>query len=153
MRTSSYASTFLRLALAAAFLAAVSDRFGWWGPPGARNVAWGDFAQFEGYTATLNWYLPQVLIPAVAWFVTVLETALALGLLLGVATQWVALASGALLLLFALAMTAALGIKAPLNYSVYSASAGAFVLSTMRDYRWALENLRGRRGASEAARI
>lgn len=67
-----------------------------------------------------------------------------MGLLLGVATRWVALATGVLLLLFALAMTAALGIKAPLNYSVYSASAGAFLLAAVRDHRWALENLHRR---------
>ena len=93
-RVSAYALLLVRCTLAAAFLAAVTDRFGWWGPPGAPNVAW----------------------------VTVLESGLALGLIFGVATRWVALASGVLLLLFALAMTAALGIKAPLNYSVFSAS-------------------------------
>jgi len=121
-RVSAYALLLVRCTLAAAFLAAVTDRFGWWGPPGAPNVAWGDFTHFEAYAATLNWYLPHGVIPAVAWLVTVLESGLALGLIFGVATRWVALASGVLLLLFALAMTAALGIKAPLNYSVFSAS-------------------------------
>jgi putative oxidoreductase len=40
-----------------------------------------------------------------------------------------ALGSGVLLLSFALTMTLALGIKAPLNYSVFAASAGAFFLA------------------------
>jgi hypothetical protein len=39
-----------------------------------------------------------------------------------------ALLSGALLLLFALTMTFALGIKAPLSYSVYVGAAAAFYL-------------------------
>jgi len=34
-----YDSVFLRLALGVTFLAAVSDRFGMWGPPGSPNVA------------------------------------------------------------------------------------------------------------------
>src|SRR5947209_12295890 len=37
-----YDSVFLRLALGVTFLAAVSDRFGMWGPPGSPNVAWGN---------------------------------------------------------------------------------------------------------------
>jgi hypothetical protein len=41
----------------------------------------------------------------------------------------VALASAILLGLFALAMTASLGVKPPLDYSVFSASAAALLLS------------------------
>jgi hypothetical protein len=33
-----------RFALGASFLSAVADRCGLWGPYGAKNVAWGDFA-------------------------------------------------------------------------------------------------------------
>jgi hypothetical protein len=33
------ATVFLRLALGVAFLSAVADRFGLWGPAGAKNVA------------------------------------------------------------------------------------------------------------------
>lgn len=40
-----------------------------------------------------------------------------------------ALLSGVMLLLFALTMTVALGIKAPVDFSVLTASAGAFVLA------------------------
>ena len=36
---------FLRLVLGGAFLSAVADRFGLWGPAGTRNASWGDFAQ------------------------------------------------------------------------------------------------------------
>jgi hypothetical protein len=43
-----------------------------------------------------------------------------------------------LLLLFALTMTAALGIKVPLDASVFSATAGAFLLSCLLNIRLAL---------------
>ena len=42
----------------------------------------------------------------------------------------VALASAGLLLIFALAMALSLGIKSPLDYSVFSASAAALLLAT-----------------------
>ncbi|HEX8148373.1 MAG TPA: DoxX family membrane protein, partial [Pyrinomonadaceae bacterium] len=107
----------MRLALGAAFLSAVADRFGLWGAYGEPGVAWGDFAHFTAYTATLNWFAPAGLIPALAWAATVAEVALGLGLILGLYTRASALLSGLLLLLFAAAMTLALGVKAPLNYS------------------------------------
>jgi hypothetical protein len=50
---------FARLALGFSFLSAVADRFGLWGALGAPHVAWGDFAHFITYTATLNWFLPR----------------------------------------------------------------------------------------------
>lgn len=143
-RASDYASLFLRLALAASFLSAVCDRFGLWGPPGAPGVAWGTFSVFESYTGRLNWFLPWSVVVVQAWIVTALETTLALLLIVGLATRWVALAAGILLLLFALAMTGATGIKGPLDYSVFSASAGAFLLATLREYPWSIDHLRTR---------
>jgi len=64
-----------------------------------------------------------------AWAATFGETVLAVGLIVGWQIRWFALGSGLLLLCFALAMTFALGIKTPLNYSVFAASAGAFFLA------------------------
>lgn len=60
---------------------------------------------------------------------TLAETVLAFLLLVGAWPRYTALASGALLLLFALAMTFALGIKAPLGYSVFVGATAAFYLS------------------------
>jgi hypothetical protein len=119
----------LRLTLAVGFLSAVADRFGFWGKPGASGVAWGDWSHFLAYTAKLNWFLPTSLIPSVGAIATLAETALALLLLAGAWPRHTALASGTLLLLFALAMTLASGIKAPLDYSVYTGAAAAFYLS------------------------
>jgi uncharacterized membrane protein YphA (DoxX/SURF4 family) len=136
-----YATIYLRLALAASFLAAVSDRFGLWGPPGGRNVAWGDFRQFTDYTGQLNPWAPAILIPPLAWFVTAAEIVLGCALILGLRTRYAALASGVLLALFALGMTVGTGVKSALNYSVFASSAGAFVLATAGSYRWSLDAL------------
>ena len=122
------ARTLLRLTLAVGFLSAVADRFGLWGKPGTSGVAWGDWSHFLTYTGKLNWFLPASLIPIVGAIATLGETALALLLLLDAWPRYTALASGALLLLFALAMTFASGIKAPLDYSVYTGAAAAFYL-------------------------
>jgi len=118
----------LRLSLAVGFLSAVADRFGLWGAPGEANVAWGEWQAFVEYTATLNPMVPSSLIPALAWTATLMEIILAIGLLIGWKLRWVALASGVLLLLFALTMTFSLGIKAPLDYSVFTAACGAMLL-------------------------
>ena len=126
------AEWFLRLALAAAFLSAVADRLGLWGAPGDPGVAWGGWDPFVAYTGTLNWFLPEALVPLVAWAATVAEVACGIGLIVGWRLRWFALASGALLLSFALAMTLESGLKGPLEYSVFTASAAAFYLGTRR---------------------
>jgi uncharacterized membrane protein YphA (DoxX/SURF4 family) len=121
-------SWLLRIALAMAFLSAVADRFGLWGPPGSPGVGWGDLTGFNAYVAKLNWFVPAGLIPVVGWASTAAETGLALALLIGWKLHWVSLASALLLLSFAATMTVALGPKAPLDYSVFTAAAAAFLL-------------------------
>ena len=141
VRWSPYITVYLRLALGITFLAAVTDRFGVWGAPGTPNVSWGDFAHFLRYAAQLNAFLPPALIPLVGWLATVLEALLGLALVLGVQTRLAALASAVLLGLFALAMTASMGVKSALTYSVFSASAGALLLATSSIYPWTLDAL------------
>jgi hypothetical protein len=51
-------------------------------------------------------------------------------LLIGFKLKWTSIVTGVLLLIFALAMSVSLGIKAPLDYSVWVGSAAAFLLST-----------------------
>lgn len=122
---------FLRVALAVTFLSAVADRFGLWGPPGAPGVAWGAWQPFVSYTGTLNWFLPTLAIPALAWLATIVEVVCAVGLLAGWRLRWFALASGLLLLSFALTMTFAEGLKGPLDYSVFTAAAAALYLAAV----------------------
>lgn len=121
----------VRLALAAAFLSAVADRFGVWGPPGSEGVAWGSVPKYEEYVALLNWFLPQSLISPIGWAATIAEVAIAIGLIVGWQLRWFALAAGVLLTIFAVAMFAALGPKPPLDYSVLSAASAAFLLAAV----------------------
>ena len=122
---------FLRLAIGITFLSSVADRFGLWGPPAHPGVAWGDFAHFKAFTAQLNWFLPSSVISLVAWVDTILETTVGVALLVGVMLRASAIVAGVLLLFYALTMTFALGAEAPLNYSVWSASAGAFAIAVL----------------------
>src|SRR5215469_16624573 len=137
-----FSSVFLRFALGLSFLSAVADRFGFWGSFGEHHVAWGTFARFVAYTGQLNWFLPKGTITTLAIVATCAETILAVLLLLGWQTRTAALLSGVLLLLFAVTMAAALGIKAPLDFSVFSASGGAFLLAGIAEYPFSVDQLR-----------
>jgi uncharacterized membrane protein YphA (DoxX/SURF4 family) len=137
----------LRLALATSFLSAVADRFGIWGKSGEPRVSWGDFAHFVVYTERLTSIVPLPLGPSMAWTATVAEIVLALALLVGWQTRTAAFLSGSLLLLFGLAMAFALGIKAPLDFSVFSAAAGAFLLSALDRYRLSLDDRKSEAGS------
>ena len=130
----------LRLALAVAFLSAVADRFGLWGPPGAPNVAWGTFQAYLDYTGILLPYFPAALVKACGWVATVMEVVLAIGLIGGWYLRWFALASALLLFIFALTMTVALGAEPANSYSVWTASASALLLSCLDDTRRSTEN-------------
>ena len=123
-----YSRVFARLALSAGFLAAVADRFGFWGPHGSPNASWGDFAHFIGYTAQVNSFLPACWAPFLALAATVAELVLGLAVLFGIWLRVTAAASAILLLTFGAAMAVSFGIKQPLNYSVFSAAAAAFLL-------------------------
>jgi uncharacterized membrane protein YphA (DoxX/SURF4 family) len=142
-RAAGCSTVFLRLALGFSFLSAVADRFGFWGAYGQPNVAWGDFAHFVDYTGKLNWFLPTTLFTALALASTMAEILLGFALIMGLFTRIAALLSGVMLLIFSLAMTFALGIKAPLNLSVFSASAGAFLLAAYGKYPLSADAIRG----------
>jgi putative oxidoreductase len=120
---------YLRIALGAAFLSGIASRFGLYG----RNVGYGNFDGFMRYTAQVNSFMPSFTIPFLAWAATLAEFVLGLALILGIWPRWVALGSAALLALFGIAMAISFGIKSPLDYSVFSASAGALVLALYQD--------------------
>jgi uncharacterized membrane protein YphA (DoxX/SURF4 family) len=146
-------SVFLRLALGISFLSAVADRFGLWGVYGQPNVAWGNYARFVAYTAKLNWFLPTATIPALAIISTAAETLFGLLLVLGWKTRITALLSGVLLSIFALTMTMASGVKAPLDFSVFSAAGGALLLATCADFPFSVDGLvRQNKQAESSAR-
>ena len=120
------AEWFLRITLSAGFLSASADRFGLWPK---KVSAWGNWQSFVDYTKSLNPFVPDSLVPFLAYTATGLEISLGVLLLTNFKTNWVAKASSALLILFALSMTFSNSIKGPLDYSVFTAAAAAFALS------------------------
>jgi putative oxidoreductase len=122
---------YLRVALGSAFLSAVADRFGLWGKYGG----WGNFANFTLYAAKVNSFMPASTIPFLAWAATIAETLLGILLILGLWPRWVAFASALLLAMFGITMAISFGIKSPLDYSVFSASAGALLLALFQRSR------------------
>ena len=132
---------FARFALGASFLSAVADRFGLWGPPGAKSVSWGDFAHFVEYTRVVMSLFPSSLTTSFAWAATVAETFCGILLIVGFYTRMASVLSGVLLSSFALGMVTGLGIKKPLDYSVFSAAAAAFLLAFCEPDRFTLDKL------------
>jgi uncharacterized membrane protein YphA (DoxX/SURF4 family) len=120
-----WGALYARVALGSAFLSGIADRFGLWG----KGVGYGSFSNFIRYTAEVNSFMPAFTIPFLAWAATVAELALGIALLAGVRLRLAALASAVLLALFGAAMAISFGIKSPLDYSVFSASAGALLLA------------------------
>jgi uncharacterized membrane protein YphA (DoxX/SURF4 family) len=92
-------------------------------------------------TAKLNWFLPAAMIPALAIIATAAEILFGLLLVLGWKTRITALLSGVLLTTFALTMTMALGVKAPLNFSVFSSAGGALLLGVCANFPFSLDEL------------
>ncbi|MBL7864175.1 MAG: DoxX family protein [Cyclobacteriaceae bacterium] len=125
-----YLKLFLRLAVAAGFLSAVADRFGYW--PASVTV-WGSWQKFVEYTGIINPWLPSGMVPAAAAVATVAEIILALMLIAGYKTENAARLSGFLMLTFGLAMTFSTGLKGALDYSVFSAAGAAFGLSLIKE--------------------
>src|SRR4051812_1897228 len=89
---------FARFALGASFLSAVADRFGLWGPHGAKNVSWGDFAHFVEYTGAVMSLFPSSLTELFALAATVAEALFGLLLIAGLKIRITSVLSGMLLL-------------------------------------------------------
>jgi uncharacterized membrane protein YphA (DoxX/SURF4 family) len=119
----------LRFSLAAAFLSAVADRFGWWEPFG--QGSWGSMGAFADYAHQLVPFASGWLLTVIVWAVTVVETTLGVLLLTGWWPKLVGASTCLLLIVFGTAMAASLGIEAPLSYSVFSAASAAAVYAIL----------------------
>lgn len=129
IRKIDYFSLFARIAIALSFLSAVADRFGLWTPLlGSGNVAWGNMGNFIAYTGILVPWVAKSIVPFLAWLATMVEIVLGVLLLIGFQKRVVALLSGLLLLSFAFSMLLFLNVKAPFDYSVFTAAACSFLL-------------------------
>lgn len=139
------AKLFLRLTVAISMLSAVADRFGLW----AKELCmWGNMDKFIAYTQTLIPYIPGNYVVYLAWTATVFEVLLPICLLLGLKLRWTASLSGLMILTFALAMATSLGIKAPIDYSAFTASAAAFGILACGNGFWEMDNLFGNKRSS-----
>jgi len=129
---------FLRLALSFGFLSAVADRFGLW----SKEISvWGGWENFLVYTQLINPWIPNSLILTIGIIATVAEIIFAVFLIIGFKTELFGKLSGFLLLIFALSMTFSTGIKGAFDFSVFTASAGAFALSLMKEKYFELDTL------------
>lgn len=129
---------FLRIAISSAFLSAVADRFGMWN----KEVSvWGNWNSFLEYTGLINPWIPDSMIPLAGTIATVAEVLFAFCLVIGFKTELFARLSGFLLLLFALSMTCATGIKGAFDFSVFTAAAAAFALSQIKEKYWELDSM------------
>jgi len=137
-RTQTLALLYARVALGAAFLSGIASRFGLYG----KDQGYGSFANFVRYTAQVNAFMPASTIPFLAWAATLAEFALGILLLAGLWPRWAAWGSALLLALFGIAMTISMGIKSPLDYSVFSASAAAALLALQSPPTMAAHNSR-----------
>jgi uncharacterized membrane protein YphA (DoxX/SURF4 family) len=145
LRWGRYSSVLLRIALGVGFLSAVGDRLGLWGAFGEPNVDWGNFSRFLEYTHSLNWFVPAEMIPTLGVVATLAEIFFGLLLLVGWYTRATALLSALLLLAFGVTMTLALGVKAPLNYAVFTGVGGALVLANCKRFPFSVDELLLRR--------
>lgn len=129
MKELRWAMAAFRVAMGVTFLSPVADRFGLWGPPGAPNVSWGNWERFVAYSTRLNWYLPDALQQLAAALATAGELMFGVALIAGIYTRVAAYGAASLLTCFALAMATGLGIRSPLDYSVFVDAAGSWLLA------------------------
>ena len=132
----------LRIALGVAFLSAVADRSGVWGPPGSPLTAWGNWKNFIEYSGILTFGSPGVIAEILGFMATILEFVLGILLIVGYKVKYTAFLSGLLLLLFGIGMAFNTHIKYALDYSVFSACFGAFLLAYQPVDKWSLDYLK-----------
>jgi len=132
-RAERFAMACLRLMLGAAFLNGIASRFGLYG----KNVGYGNYANYMKYAGEVNSFLPASIVPFFANAATAAELSLGLLLVSGLWVRWAAFGSAVLLAMFGTAMAISFGLVSPLDYSVFSACAGALVLAVFEERRLA----------------
>lgn len=135
------AAIYLRAALALGYLWLVADRLGWLGTYGQPHISWGDWEHFMVLSRKTMSFLPGALVTPLAVLATLGEGIFGLMLLIGLFTRIAAIGSGALTLAFAISMTISRGIDSPIGYSVFTVSAASFLLATLPEYKWSIDQL------------
>src|SRR5215468_4141056 len=135
-RAERYSVIFLRLMLGVAFLNGIASRFGLYG----KNVGYGNYANYVKYAGEVNSFMPTWTIPHLANAATIAELSFGLLLVFGLWVRWAAYGSAALLAMFGIAMAISFGIVSPLDYSVFSACAGALVIAVHEERKAAAQS-------------
>ena len=135
-----FAQLFLRWAIGIGYLVPGLDRLGVWGKNGEPGISWGDWQHFVKYAGEVMSFMPASIVNVFAVTATIAEIVLGVLLVAGKWTKFAALGSGILALSFAIAMAVSFGIVSPLSYSVFTVSAGSFLLATIGKYKWSLDN-------------
>jgi uncharacterized membrane protein YphA (DoxX/SURF4 family) len=131
----------LRVALGVSFLSPVGDRLGLLGNFGSPNIEWGNWDRFIGYTATLMPFLEKPVVNIMGTLATIAEIIIGLLLIIGFKTKVAAIGSSLLTFIFIIAMTTSLGVKAPINYSVFTTCFASLLLASLPTYDWSIDNL------------
>ena len=137
---SPFIQLYLRLALSTGYLTLGLDRLGVWGRYGQKGISWGDWQHFMVYAGDVMHFLPPALVNIFAVMATAAEISFGLLLLTGKWTRAAAIGSGMLTLLFGISMAISHGITDPIGYSVFTVSAGSFLLATVSRYSWGIDD-------------
>lgn len=137
---SPFIQLYLRLALGAGYITLGLDRLGVWGSYGKHGISWGDWKHFMIYASDVMQFLPAGLVSVFAIMATVAELLSGVLLLTGKWTRAAATGSGVLTFFFGVSMAISHGITDPIGYSVFTVSAGSFLLATVDEYKWGLDD-------------
>lgn len=130
----------LRIALGVGFLIPVMDRLGWLGAPGS-GVAWGNWANFTGYTNKLLPFLSTGGASIMGMVATIAEAVFGVCLIIGYKTRQSALGSAILTLIFGLCMAIFVNSIAPFKYPVFVFTGAGLLLSCISEYKWSIDRL------------
>lgn len=124
----------VRWLMAAEFLLAVADRFGWLGGPGSPGVSWGDWSRFVDYTArlTATGSLPHAVPTSLAVAATIAELGIGLGLIVARRPRQFAALAALLTGTYTLCMLATLPVHEVVHWQVYLWCAALGVVALAR---------------------
>jgi putative oxidoreductase len=97
-----------------------------------KGVNWGNWQNFAAYTNTLLSFLSHQVASVMGLLATIAEILIRRFLIIGYKTRVAGYGGFLLTLIFVICMAAFIGIRVPLNYSVFSASAGSLLLAFVR---------------------
>jgi len=139
-KTLHIAQLYLRLSLGFGFILPVLDRLGMLGAPGEPNVGWGNWKNFIDYTNSLMPYMDWPTAEIFGWAATFFELIFGILLIIGYRIKLAAYGSFLLTLSFGLSMLFFAGYRSPFNYSVFSDSAAALLLTAIPVYKWSIDH-------------